>query len=285
MRLLLCTFGTVAVDAVIIVFSIGGIFVPPRFKSGGEAVTFTRRTHFPIQFKCHNNNGHHQSMRRAASSSSATTEASWITPKGAAAQAQFIDKMRKAIKLDPTTLEGIDWRWIPCSTSFLSVNKKISVDNFCVKDVAVWLPHIIAHDCVPTCFHCNSKSGVDVQNFSGLSSPKCYVVSTVTNIWIQHVTSASHARESFLAGTKLCWRRMLKPSPEHSTSGFLMVSLWTRNCAVLFVAIPPTPLPLLINTSRTCMQADGFATPHCVSVLHLLMKQSLLGIQVHVPSH
>jgi len=95
-------------------------------------------------------------------------------PRYGEAQAEFIRRTRQAIKEDPTILNGVDWRRISYSKSCLSLTgkKKTSVNDFYVKDLAVWLPHAIIPHCVPTCFRCESKDGVDVTRFRWTKLPK-----------------------------------------------------------------------------------------------------------------
>jgi len=97
-----------------------------------------------------------------------------VVPRCGAAQAEFIQRTRKATSNDPSMLRDVDWRRISCSASLLSMTckKKISVNAFYVKDLAVWLPHIVIPDCVPTCHRCLSKSGVDVGSFRWVENPK-----------------------------------------------------------------------------------------------------------------
>jgi len=86
-------------------------------------------------------------------------------PRCGTAQAAFITKARKAMSLDPTVLHDVDWRRVSASASFLSLTKKTEVDSFYVKDLAVWLPHVVMPGHIPTCSRCLTKSGVDVGRF------------------------------------------------------------------------------------------------------------------------
>ena len=95
-------------------------------------------------------------------------------PRCGKAQAEFIEKTRGRAKDDPTMLRGIDWRLIACSSSHLSLTgaKKISVDSFYVKDIAMWMPHVVMTNCVPACNRCEEKTGVDVSRWSWVDNPK-----------------------------------------------------------------------------------------------------------------
>lgn len=95
-------------------------------------------------------------------------------PRYGAAQAEFIRNTRKSIKEDPSILMGMDWRRIPYSSNHLSLasKKKISVNDFYVKDYAVWLPHAIIPHYIPTCYRCGRKEGVDPTRFRWVPHPK-----------------------------------------------------------------------------------------------------------------
>jgi len=95
-------------------------------------------------------------------------------PRYRAAQHEFIQRTRRAISADPSILCGVDWRRIQQSSSFLSLTatKKISANSFYVKDIAALLPHIVVPDYTPTCYRCNTKSGVDVGSFRWVENPK-----------------------------------------------------------------------------------------------------------------
>lgn len=90
------------------------------------------------------------------------------------AQAEFIDKARTAVEDDPTILKGIDWRRITYSTTHLSLTGKckINVDSCHVKDIAMWVPHVLMPHCTPACNRCEEKSGVDVSRWTWVDNPK-----------------------------------------------------------------------------------------------------------------
>jgi len=60
------------------------------------------------------------------------------------------------------------------ATNFLSLTatKRLSVNSFYVKDTSVWLPHMVVPNCVPTCYCCCAKAGVDVGRFRWVKHPK-----------------------------------------------------------------------------------------------------------------
>ena len=95
-------------------------------------------------------------------------------PRHGEAQAEFMRRTCKAIKEDPSMLNGIDWKKISYSKSFLSltVPKKMSVNDFYAKDIAVWMSHVVIPHCMPTCYRCESKVGVDVTRFRWTKCPK-----------------------------------------------------------------------------------------------------------------
>jgi len=95
-------------------------------------------------------------------------------PRYGTAQAEFIEKTRCNVKDDPTILRGINWRRISYSANHLSLTgaKKISVNSFYVKDIAIWLPHVLIPEYTPTCHRCEEKGGVDVSRWSWVAFPK-----------------------------------------------------------------------------------------------------------------
>jgi hypothetical protein len=84
------------------------------------------------------------------------------------AQWLFVKKVRGAIKKDHVGFFGEhDWKHIvPSSGHYDSHllnkgNKKTkSVESFYVKPLAVWVPHLLIRNFVPTCPHCQSKEYV-----------------------------------------------------------------------------------------------------------------------------
>jgi len=89
------------------------------------------------------------------------------------AQEEFIDRMRTAVKDDPTHLETHDWQHLSvCGATTLCSAKKTSPNCFCVKDVAMWMPHMTTPGCTPPCPECESKVAVDPKRFHLVEFPK-----------------------------------------------------------------------------------------------------------------
>lgn len=66
-----------------------------------------------------------------------------------------------------------DWREIkPKSGVYCSLQKKVYPESFYVKPLAVWVPHLLFEDFVPTCPHCKSKRNVNVTQARFQNSPK-----------------------------------------------------------------------------------------------------------------
>jgi len=96
-------------------------------------------------------------------------------PRHGTAQEAFIVNTRKAIDGDPFFFHKHEWSRIKhggSRHSCLAQPKKISVDCFCVKDCAAWIPHLIIPDCMPSCPRCLSKVAVDVTNAEWVENPK-----------------------------------------------------------------------------------------------------------------
>jgi len=96
-------------------------------------------------------------------------------PRHGNSQAQFIDSVRIEIEsgLNKDYFAKRDWKRLTWATPASLVNtKKISPQLFYVKDLAVWIPHMLIPGCVPSCGKCLSKEGVDPNNFRFVEFPK-----------------------------------------------------------------------------------------------------------------
>jgi len=89
-------------------------------------------------------------------------------PRCGEAQAVFISTIRDTIKDgDPEFLFEKDWRRIQFSkTASLFSTKRLPPQSFYVKDLAVWVPHLMIPGYIPSCAKCGSKEGVDPQRFT-----------------------------------------------------------------------------------------------------------------------
>jgi len=94
-------------------------------------------------------------------------------PRWGDAQAAFVTATRDLVEANPRKFFTTnDWRRVPLSPVTASTAKKTSVDAFYVKDLAVWLPHLIIPGCIPTCAKCCTKSGVDPARYRWIENPK-----------------------------------------------------------------------------------------------------------------
>jgi len=91
------------------------------------------------------------------------------------AQKKFIDATRKAVDLDPKFLQVNGWCRISHSNrrgSALVGKKKLRADDFYVKDMAVWVPHLIIPHYVPSCARCKKKDYVELSKCHWVENPK-----------------------------------------------------------------------------------------------------------------
>ena len=92
-----------------------------------------------------------------------------------AAQAEFVAATRKAIDLKVNFFDENDWRSISMSHkrgTSLAGKKRIRADDFYVKNVAAWVPHLMLAGHVPPCARCLAKDHVDVNNTKWVENPK-----------------------------------------------------------------------------------------------------------------
>jgi hypothetical protein len=95
-------------------------------------------------------------------------------------QKVFIDKTRALVTADPKVFFSChDWRnVIPKGGRFdsmllnSSAKKKTRVEAFYVKPLAIWVPHLLFNNHVPTCPHCKKSDYVDVTKGRWINSPK-----------------------------------------------------------------------------------------------------------------
>jgi len=92
------------------------------------------------------------------------------------AQHEFVKRVRDAIAAEGRAcFKKKDWTCIAPSggmNSCLTTDMTCHVETFYVKPVAVWIPHLLLPNFVPTCPHCKNKGGVDVANATFIKSPK-----------------------------------------------------------------------------------------------------------------
>jgi hypothetical protein len=103
-----------------------------------------------------------------------------MTSQYGTAQLTFIKKVRDSVKTNPQTFFAEnDWRDIrPKGGRFDSslLNRQLvrqwQVDDFYVKSVAVWVPHLLIPTHTPTCPNCRSFGNVIVDRAKWIGSPK-----------------------------------------------------------------------------------------------------------------
>lgn len=94
-------------------------------------------------------------------------------PRYGPAQQAFITATRKLIDVIVDFFQKNDWqRMRHCSHFSLVAPKKLSVDSFYVKDMAVWLPHMILPHYTPSCSKCGLKTAVDPCRYRWVENPK-----------------------------------------------------------------------------------------------------------------
>jgi len=96
------------------------------------------------------------------------------TPWHGQPQAEFIKSVRLAIQEERgDCFAKRDWQRLTWSTPASLVNAKtMSPHLFYVKDLAVWIPHMLIPGCVPSCAKCLSKEGVDPNQCQFVEFPK-----------------------------------------------------------------------------------------------------------------
>jgi len=106
---------------------------------------------------------------------------SWITNKGksafcyGSAQHEFIKSVRSSVLQEGASFfKKKDWKNIgPVSnTSLALAEMKICSDSFYIKNVAVWVPHLLLPNHIPTCPNCKRSSGVDLSKAEFVERPK-----------------------------------------------------------------------------------------------------------------
>jgi hypothetical protein len=94
------------------------------------------------------------------------------------AQWTFIKKIRAAVKNDPKAFfSHHNWRHVTPGggkndSTLFAGNKKTTVDAFYVRPVALWVPHLLIANHVPTCPRCKEKDNVDLIKARWINSPK-----------------------------------------------------------------------------------------------------------------
>lgn len=92
-------------------------------------------------------------------------------------QQAFIEKVRKDIleKKSNYFKGNIDWREIKPrggSVAYYNGERNVSAGSFYVKSIAVWVPHFINPQCVPSCPKCCSNAAVNVEKANFVKHPK-----------------------------------------------------------------------------------------------------------------
>jgi hypothetical protein len=103
-----------------------------------------------------------------------------MTSQYGTAQAAFIKTVREAVKANPKVFfEDNNWREVtPKGGRFDSAildnakRRMWEVDDFYVKSIAVWVPHLLIPTHTPTCPHCKGSSHVPVDRAKWIGSPK-----------------------------------------------------------------------------------------------------------------
>ena len=93
-----------------------------------------------------------------------------------AAQHEFIERVRADIKNFPDTFfQKKDWRNItPPQGRYVPLNpdRLMAAEEFYVRPVAVWVPHLIIPDFIPACTRCESSVAVNVHKGKFIDRPK-----------------------------------------------------------------------------------------------------------------
>jgi len=91
------------------------------------------------------------------------------------AQHEFIKSVRASVLVEGANyFKKKDWKQIgPSSNTSLALTElKTCADSFHVQDVAMWVPHLLLPDHVPSCPHCKQISGVDLSKAEFVERPK-----------------------------------------------------------------------------------------------------------------
>lgn len=94
-------------------------------------------------------------------------------PPYGAGQEAFVNSIREAVKKEGKSFfNGKDWRCLsPKFTSVNNTTRKLSIHSFCVKFIAMWIPHLLVDDFVPSCPKCKKADSVDVNKFDWIKNP------------------------------------------------------------------------------------------------------------------
>ena len=88
-------------------------------------------------------------------------------------QRQFIERIRGRIDSEEKFFYSHDWRNInPSTGKYSSLMKSIQADSFYIRPMAVWVPHLLIPNFVPTCPTCKSNKHVDTLKCRWQNSPK-----------------------------------------------------------------------------------------------------------------
>ena len=116
-------------------------------------------------------------------------------------QWKFVLKTRSAINNDARAFFKVhDWKWVvPTNggrfdSSILS--KPSSVEDFYVKPIATWVPHLLIPNHIPSCPHCKVNKNVDTVGARWMNCPK-----------VLYGTSRYRYLDTVLYPCKLCGRR------------------------------------------------------------------------------
>ena len=96
-------------------------------------------------------------------------------PRHGIAQAEFIEETRREIDTDVQFFQKNDWTQITRSRrrgTALTSKKRLMANDFYVKDIAAWVPHLITPHYVPSCARCLEKENVDLSKTEWVENPK-----------------------------------------------------------------------------------------------------------------
>ena len=96
-------------------------------------------------------------------------------PRHGPAQAKFIESTRLAVEKEQKAFfVDMDWSRIRYggNRGGTLVGKPIDPLSFYVKDIAMWIPHLMLPNYVPSCSKCQTKEMVDVNGFDWVENPK-----------------------------------------------------------------------------------------------------------------
>jgi len=109
------------------------------------------------------------------------TMTSWLTNKGkskfcyGSAQHDFIKSVRTSVLAEGAAFfKKKDWKRIgPTTNTPLTLTElKICADSFYIKDVAMWVPHLLLPNHIPTCPNCKRSTCVDLSKAEFVERPK-----------------------------------------------------------------------------------------------------------------